>query len=39
MFDSMRGWAPGCLSEGEIPIEATVAAMDVVGVTTGMLCT
>jgi uncharacterized protein len=37
MFDSLRQWAPGQLDGGEVPIEATVAAMDAAGVQTGML--
>ena len=38
MFDSLRRWARGKLAGGEVPIEATVAAMDAAGVRTGMLC-
>jgi uncharacterized protein len=37
MFDSLRRWAHGRLASGEIPVEATVAAMDAAGVRTGML--
>ncbi len=38
MFDSLRRWARGRLDGGEVPAEATVAAMDAAGVRTGMLC-
>ena len=38
MFDSLRRWARGQLAGGEVPVEATVAAMDAAGVRTGMLC-
>jgi uncharacterized protein len=38
MFDSLRRWSHGKLADGEIPAEATLAAMDVAGVRTGMLC-
>ena len=38
MFDSLRRWARGQLAGGEIPVAATVAAMDDAGVRTGMLC-
>jgi len=38
MFDSLRRWAHGQLAAGEVPVEATVAAMDAAGVRTGMLC-
>ncbi len=38
MFDSLRRWARGQLASGEVPVEATVAAMDAAGVQTGMLC-
>jgi uncharacterized protein len=32
MFDSLRRWAHGRLAGGEVPVEATVAAMDAAGV-------
>jgi uncharacterized protein len=38
MFDSLRRWAHGQLAGDEVPVEATVAAMDAAGVQTGMLC-
>jgi predicted TIM-barrel fold metal-dependent hydrolase len=38
MFDSLRRWADGGLASGEVPVEATVAAMDTAGVRVGMLC-
>jgi hypothetical protein len=38
MFDSLRRWAHGQLAGGEVPVEATVAAMDAAGVRMGMLC-
>ncbi len=38
MFDSLRRWSGGQLGGGEVPVEATVAAMDAAGVQTGMLC-
>ena len=43
MFASLRRWtggdsAQGEIPEGEIPIEATVAAMDAAGVDQGVLC-
>jgi uncharacterized protein len=38
MFESLRRWSHGKLADGEIPSEATVAAMDAAGVRTGMLC-
>ena len=38
MFDSLRRWARGRLSGSEeVPVEATVAAMDAAGVRLGML--
>jgi len=38
MFESLRRWARGSLRGGEVPLAATVAAMDRAGVRTGMLC-
>jgi predicted TIM-barrel fold metal-dependent hydrolase len=38
MFDSLRRWKPGPLSEAEQPIEATLALMDAAGVSRGLLC-
>ena len=38
MFDALRRWAHGQLASGEVPVEATVAAMDAAGVRAGMLC-
>lgn len=38
MFDPLRRWAHGQFAAGEVPVEATVAAMDAAGVQTGMLC-
>ncbi len=37
MFGSLRRWYPG-LSEGDVPPERTVVAMDSAGVGTGLLC-
>lgn len=37
MFDSLRRWTGGKMPEGEIPIDATVAAMDAAGVSFGLL--
>ncbi len=37
MFDSLRRWAHGNLAAGEIPLEATIAAMDEAGVRIGMI--
>ena len=37
MFESLRHWAHGQLAGGEVPVEATVTAMDAAGVQTGML--
>jgi predicted TIM-barrel fold metal-dependent hydrolase len=38
MFDSLRRWAHGALTDGEIPLAATIAAMDAGGVRLGLLC-
>ena len=38
VFDSLRRWAHGRLAGDEVPVAATVAAMDEAGVRTGMLC-
>jgi uncharacterized protein len=38
MFASLRRWTGGTIPEGELPIEATVAAMDAAGVELGVLC-
>ena len=38
MFESLRRWARGSLAGGEVPVAATVAAMDQAGVRTGLLC-
>lgn len=37
MFDSLRRWSHGQLLDGEIPIDATVSAMDEAGVRLGLL--
>src|SRR4029453_9614654 len=37
MFDSLRRWAHGGLPEGDIPLGATIAAMDEAGVGVGLL--
>jgi predicted TIM-barrel fold metal-dependent hydrolase len=37
MFDSLRRWAHGGLPDGDIPLEATIAAMDEAGVGVGLL--
>ena len=38
MFEPLRRWSRGELAGGEVPVEATLAAMDAAGVRTGMLC-
>jgi uncharacterized protein len=38
MFASLRRWTGGAIPEGELPIEATLAAMDAAGVELGVLC-
>jgi predicted TIM-barrel fold metal-dependent hydrolase len=38
MFESLRRWSHGQLAGDEVPVEATVAAMDAAGVQAGMLC-
>ncbi len=38
MFSSLRRWSHGRLAEGEVPVEATLTAMDAAGVQTGLLC-
>ncbi len=38
MFASLRRWTGGAIPEGELPIEATIAAMDAAGVEVGVLC-
>ncbi len=38
MFASLRRWTGGAIPEGELPIAATVAAMDAAGVELGVLC-
>jgi predicted TIM-barrel fold metal-dependent hydrolase len=38
MFASLRRWTGGAIPEGELPVEATVAAMDAAGVELGLLC-
>src|SRR5258708_5994174 len=38
MFDSLRRWGHGQLTAVEIPVEATIAAMDAAHVEVGMLC-
>ncbi len=37
MFASLRRWTGGEIPEGEVPVEATVAAMDAAGVGFGLL--
>ncbi len=37
MFSSLRRWTPGAIPEGEVPIGATLAAMDAAGVERGVL--
>jgi len=37
MFASLRRWTGGAIPEDELPIEATVAAMDGAGVGFGVL--
>ncbi len=38
MSDSLRRWSHGQLAGAEVPVEATVAAMDAAGVRIGLLC-
>jgi uncharacterized protein len=38
IFDSLRRWAHGQFGGDEVPVEATVSAMDAAGVQIGMLC-
>ncbi|HEY7836015.1 MAG TPA: amidohydrolase family protein [Solirubrobacteraceae bacterium] len=38
MFASLRRWTGGEIPEGELPLDATVAAMDAAGVELGVLC-
>src|SRR3990172_3452868 len=38
MFDSLRRWARGGLADGDVPLEATIAAMDEAGVRVGLTC-
>lgn len=38
IFDSLRRWSHGQLLDGEIPLDATVAAMDEAGVRLGLIC-
>jgi len=38
MFASLRRWTGGEIPEGELPVEATLAAMDAAGVEMGVLC-
>src|ERR1043166_4059458 len=37
MFDSLRRWAHGGLPDADIPLEATIGAMDEAGVGVGLL--
>src|SRR2546427_7294267 len=38
MFDSLRRWSHDSLPEGDIPLEATIQAMDEAGVRLGLIC-
>jgi uncharacterized protein len=38
MFSSLRRWTGGEIPEGELPVDATVAALDAAGVELGVLC-
>src|SRR5439155_21009942 len=38
VFDSLRRWSHGGLSDVEIPLEATIRAMDEAGVRLGLIC-
>ena len=38
MFASLRRWTGGEIPEGELPVAATLAAMDAAGVEMGVLC-
>jgi predicted TIM-barrel fold metal-dependent hydrolase len=37
MFESLRRWTRGALPEGELPVAATIGAMDEAGVTTSLV--
>src|SRR3954469_4720531 len=37
MFESLRRWTGGQMPEGELPIDATIAAMDAGGIEFGLL--
>jgi len=38
MFDSLRRWAKGGLPPGELPVSATLAAMDQAGIDRALIC-
>jgi len=38
MFASLRRWAHGTLPHGDVPLDATIEAMDAGGVRVGLLC-
>ena len=38
IFDSLRRWAHGGLPDADVPLEATIGAMDEAGVGVGLLC-
>ena len=37
MFESLRRWTRGALPEGELPVSATIAAMDEAGVALSLI--
>src|SRR5207244_4069502 len=38
VFESLRRWSHGGLAEADVPLEATIGAMDDAGVRVGLLC-
>ena len=38
IFESLRRWSPDALGSADIPLEATITAMDEAGVRLGMIC-
>src|SRR5438874_8397184 len=38
VFESLRRWSHGGLAEADVPLEATIGAMDGAGVRVGLLC-
>ena len=38
IFDSLRRWTKGRMPEGEVPVAATIAAMDRAGIGKSLIC-